>query len=313
MQHQHNHRHQQPNKYCPSPLANQPPGLPLGWEQAQCPNTGRPYYANRSTGETLWEKPIVYFPPPPPPRPDMLHQSMQQETTAPHQRLTEPAVQSLPADYMVMQSNNYDYNNNIQQYPQTQPQQSSVHYDNNIPSSSVQSIPSESHNNIPTQQQIVAEPQQPRMHGNIPSEWSGLGPSTIITPGMLVPSIRRMIDEEYTQRYVNNNKQSPSSTAVAALPKLELEGLSAGAIADLCNVTRELNARNVDGGDFAGMQQQQEQRQQGDEEEEDVEEVDQYYAPLQPFALPVSSISPHIEPGRVDIRLHALHTKLGKI
>ena len=55
------------------------------------------------------------------------------------------------------------------------------------------------------------------------------------------------------------------------------------------------------------MHKQQQQGQEGDDE------ADQYYAPLQPFTLPVSAIPPHIEPGRVDIRLHALHTKLGKI
>jgi len=105
-----------------------------------------------------------------------------------------------------------------------------------------------------------------------------------------------MINEEYTR-----NATIQHST----VPKLELQGLSAGSIADLCNVTKELKSRNVDGGDFAGDGSS---GKQGGEDESD-----QYYASLQPFSLPVSSLPPHIEPGRVDIRLHALQSKLGKI
>merc|ERR1712151_718598 len=33
------------------------PLLPPGWEQATDPASGRPYYANRSTGETSWTPP----------------------------------------------------------------------------------------------------------------------------------------------------------------------------------------------------------------------------------------------------------------
>ena len=129
-------------------------------------------------------------------------------------------------------------------------------------------------------------------------EKSGLGPSTALTKGMLVSSIRAMINEEYTQKQINQQQQKSSS-----IPKLELEGLTAGVIADLCNVSRELKSRNADGGDFA---EETNVKQKDDE-------VDQYYAPLQPFDLPISSIPPHIEQGRLDIRLHTLHTKLGKI
>lgn len=91
------------------------------------------------------------------------------------------------------------------------------------------------------------------------------------------------------------------------MPRLELEGLTAGAIADLCNVSREIKSRNVDGGDFAGLNSE---LIGGSAQDED---AGHYYVPLQPFSLPVSSVPPHIEPGRVDIRLHALHTKLGNI
>ena len=110
-----------------------------------------------------------------------------------------------------------------------------------------------------------------------------------------------MITEEQTQR-TNDG---------AAVPKLELEGLSAGAIADLCNVSRELKAKNVDGGDFAENDSETADGKKGQGGEE--EGVDQYYVPLRPFSLPVASMAPHIEPGRVDIRLHALQSKLAKI
>ena len=128
---------------------------------------------------------------------------------------------------------------------------------------------------------------------------SGLGPPTAVSLGMLVPFVRAMIDAENTQKVTQNVLYIP--------PKLELEGLTAGAIADLCNVSRDLKAQNVDGGDFAGGGRIV--KHEGGEGEE----ADQCYTPLRPFSLPVSSVPPHIEPGRVDIRLHALHRELGKI
>ncbi|KAL3827538.1 hypothetical protein ACHAXA_002035 [Cyclostephanos tholiformis] len=150
-------------------------------------------------------------------------------------------------------------------------------------------------NHIMSNQQQI-EPMS-TINNNPPS--SGLGPSTAVSFGMLVPSVRAMIDAENTQRVTQNVLYIP--------PKLELEGLTAGAIADLCYVTRDLKARNVDGGDFAGGGRV------GKREEGDDEEADQCYTPLQPFSLPVSSVPPHIEQGRVEIRLHALHRELGKI
>jgi len=113
-----------------------------------------------------------------------------------------------------------------------------------------------------------------------------------------------MIDAEHTQKSTLGASYAP--------PQLELEGLSAGAIADLCNVSRELKSRNVDGGDFSGASERTIDQKQGEGAAQE-DEGGHYYLPLQPFSLPVSSLPPHIEPGRVDIRLHALHTKLGKI
>ena len=118
-----------------------------------------------------------------------------------------------------------------------------------------------------------------------------LDASTATAPGLLVPSVRSMITAEVNKR---------------PFPKLELEGLTAGAIADLCNITTEFKAKTVhiDKGDFAD---------DGQTQSAITEDVNQYYMPLEPFNLPVASRPQHIESGRVDIRLHALYSKLNRI
>eukprot|EP00571_Detonula_confervacea_P003022 CAMPEP_0172314818 /NCGR_PEP_ID=MMETSP1058-20130122/23351_1 /TAXON_ID=83371 /ORGANISM="Detonula confervacea, Strain CCMP 353" /LENGTH=284 /DNA_ID=CAMNT_0013028765 /DNA_START=133 /DNA_END=984 /DNA_ORIENTATION=+ len=267
----------------PQPPPTHPP-LPPGWEQAVDTARGRCYYANRSTGETSWTPP-PYFPPPPPtvlqPPPQHEQQPNQHFQHAycdqPHmmyagaqhvvpQPMSQPLAHNMPANNMTF---NYS-----QQYPPNQPQVVET-----IPSN-IQTLPPNPH--IPTLQQFEAQT------GISHNSSSGLGPSTATTLGMLVPSVRAMINAEYTQKI----------TQQASVPKLELEGLTAGAIADLCNVSKELKSRNVDGGDFAGDGNHGKQGGTG--------EVDQCYTPLKPFSLPGVSVPPHIEPGRVDIRLHAL-------
>lgn len=122
-----------------------------------------------------------------------------------------------------------------------------------------------------------------------------LDSSTATTPGLLIPSIRATIDKEQAQK--------------TSIRKIELEGVSAGTIADLCNVSREWRSRNlhVDGGDFAAEKNVQEEASNVNVNNE---AANHYYKPLQPFSLPLQSRPPHVEPGRVDIRLHALYSKL---
>ena len=117
-----------------------------------------------------------------------------------------------------------------------------------------------------------------------------LDPTTATTPGLLVPTIRATIDKEQAQ--------------TTSIPKIELEGVSAGTIADLCNISREWRSRNlhVDGGDFATNEVPR--------TDANNEATNHYYKPLQPFSLPLQSRPPHVEPGRVDIRMHALYSKL---
>ncbi|KAL7526842.1 hypothetical protein ACHAXR_001675 [Thalassiosira sp. AJA248-18] len=279
----------------PGPPPPSHPPLPPGWEQAIDPASGRPYYANRTSGETSWAPP-PYFPPPPPPpvmqpqyaqqqshhlhpeQPQLMHGSAQPQPVV-AQPLAPTMVHNIPANNLMPMPSNYS-----QQFSPNQPQ---------IETQPANLLLSANHNNPATQQQ---ESLTAISHNSS----SGLGPSTAASPGLLVPSVRAMIDAEYTHR----SKGAP-------VPSLELEGLSAGAIADLCNVSREFKSRNIDGGDFAGALEGSNIGKQGGGAPDD--EVDQYYSPLQPFFLPVSSNPPHIEPGRVDIRLHALHSKLAKI
>lgn len=201
-----------------------------------------------------------------------------QHVVAHPQSISQAMAQSLPVNNMPMPSN----------YSQLYPNQQVGEM---IPSN-IQTLPLNPQI-IPTPQ--VQESQTTMISNNSSSGF--LGPSTATTPGMLVPTVRGMINAEYTQKL---------ETQSSSVPKLELDGLTAGAIADLCNVSKELKSRNVDGGDFAG-----DGINRGRQGEDD--DVDQYYTPLQPFSLPVAACPPHIEPGRVDIRLHALHSKLGKI
>lgn len=87
----------------------------------------------------------------------------------------------------------------------------------------------------------------------------------------------------------------------------ELENLSVGSIADLCNIAKDQDSQssylaNVNGGDFALCNSNQPES-----------ENFSYYAPIQPQAMPATSQPPQIEAGRVDIRLQQLNRQLGQI
>ena len=80
---------------------------------------------------------------------------------------------------------------------------------------------------------------------------------------------------------------------------MEFEGLSAGTISDLARI--QLNHR----------EEQEAQIGSGTEEEGGREKY--LYEPLKPFELPITSKAPHIEPGRVEMRMFSLLDALGKI
>jgi len=79
--------------------------------------------------------------------------------------------------------------------------------------------------------------------------------------------------------------------------EMELHSLSAGTIADLCIVTKETKEELY-----------QRSRPVGEEDEPFV--MVPYGEPLRPYDLAVSLKTPHIEPGRVDIRIMALYEEL---
>jgi len=316
--------HQPPPPYFPLPPPVPP--LPPGWEEAVDPVSSRTYYANRSTGETTWERP-PYFPhPPPPPRvlPSPPTSQDQQLVAATQQFQTQcnqpqlmhaglPSVRAqqvvhpAQAKHLELAPNNIPMatassHNNMNMHLQMQSNYTQKYLSMHPASQLVEVISSNSHTSALPQQQ------QPALKSTIFNNTTVL-PATTSTGMLLVPTVRAMIDAEYTQRGMIQQQQNHESVrGDESLPKLELENLTAGAIADLVNITKELKARNVDGGDFAPSGEGSSTSRIGEEDE-----ADQYYVPLQPFSLPLSAIPPRIEPGRVDIRLHALHSKLGKI
>ena len=111
--------------------------------------------------------------------------------------------------------------------------------------------------------------------------------SSINTSGLVVPIARACISKAITSQ---NSKENA----------VEFERLSAGTISDLARI--QLNYR-------------EEQAQAFDEEEGscDDERKRYFYEPLKPFELPITSKAPHIEPGRVEMRLFSLLDALGKL
>lgn len=244
-----------------------------------CTASGKHYYANRSTGETRWEPPLPP-PPPPPPRFSMpppphpgISQSQNMAQNQPNAVLYQqpPFNPNFPPPSTSVDPNTMSIGHNNLQFPPPQP-----------------IIPNQT-NNITQAGQNMQQTIIPTT-GKVGYQFDA---STATTPGLLVQSVRSMMNTELSKN---------------PLPKLELEGLTAGAIADLCNVTSEFKAKtsHIDKGDFATNEGQTQTSTTDDV-------VNQYYLPLEPFALPVSSRPQHIEAGRLDIRLHALYTKLNRI
>lgn len=132
--------------------------------------------------------------------------------------------------------------------------------------------------------------------------------STAAASGMTVPTIRAMLQVDKTRRLTSKllhnieastlklNPASESKTEDAhPTPNMELEQLSAGLLADLFNITRDVHKETAvvnESGEIAALEP---------------------YSELNPSALPLISKPPHIEPGRVDIRLVSLYDELSKI
>ena len=151
-------------------------------------------------------------------------------------------------------------------------------------------------------QQHQTQPLTAPRHTNNSTQYSSmtyqLDRSTATTPGLLLPSVRAIIEKEQAHK--------------SSKRKIELEGVSAGAVADLCNISREWRSRNlhIDGGDFAEENTSTHGQNGESNSNANDEAANHYYKPLQPFSLPLQSRPPHVEPGRVDIRMHSLYKKL---
>lgn len=236
--------------------------------------SGRHYYANRASGETSWEPPL---PPPPPPR-----------FSVPPPPPSQPPMVPLNQGAMLHQNpvHSQQHQQSQQFNPAFPPPILQIPQNTQIPVGHPTHFPPPQP--MLTGQANIIQPEQIQTTGKVGYQFDS---STATTPGLLVPSVRSMMNAEISKN---------------PLPRLELEGLTAGAVADLCNVTTEFRARttNIDKGDFAD---------DGETQPASSDDMNQYYMPLEPFALPVASRAPHIEAGRVDIRLHALYSKLNRI
>jgi WW domain len=98
--------------------------------------------------------------------------------------------------------------------------------------------------------------------------------AALASSGLLVPAARAVVD------YNSNSSEEERKL-------LELHGLSAGQLADLCAIQREELAEK--GADFKP------------------------YTPIAPYALSNTAKRPPMEPGRLEIRIHSLYTQLRKL
>jgi hypothetical protein len=116
--------------------------------------------------------------------------------------------------------------------------------------------------------------------------------STLQNTGFIIPSIRAIIQ----------NNSSPHDHH-----HLEFSELSTGVIADLAHVQSN----------YRELQQHHQEDNDDDnntgENNQDENEKKWYYEPLKPMDLPIASKAPHIESGRVDIRIMSLMNALGRI
>jgi len=140
--------------------------------------------------------------------------------------------------------------------------------------------------------------------------------STLQAAGLFIPAVRAIVQEEENgegkQNEGGNNISNANSTTSEKngneTHKIEFSELSAGTIADLAhlqfNYREQTKNRDGDGGDDINIDE-------GEHDDDGKKQL--YYEPLKPMELPISCRAPHIEPGRVDIRLMSLMDSLRKI
>ncbi|CAB9520060.1 domain protein [Seminavis robusta] len=228
--------------------------LPAGWTSAIDPSSGRVYYANSTTGESSWEPPSI-----------PQGQDFQQLN---RRRQDEP-------DYHGRQQQ--DYHGQRQEYDRPQNHQQQRQYES--PAQPAHQYQEQHHGRNP----LLEAQQQPlessTEHGSRPAALTTTtktstvsSVSALASSGLLVPAARAIVDSDQD---VNTRKD------------IELYGITAGQLADLCAIQKEeMSERQIE---FKP------------------------YTPITPYAISNTARRPPMEPGRLEIRLHSLYNQLRKI
>ena len=283
---QHPQQQQQPPLFPPPPTPSSQILLPPGWMSVIDPASGRTYYANPTTGQTSWEPPSLSLPPPPPPPP-------------PPPSAVNPQGLTLNTSNDHLQYNPHHYN-----APQLNHGSGGGGYHVNAAIQPVTSTSTPTTGSTITASSIASTPINGSLtNSNTNTTISHV--STLKNVGLFIPAVRAIVqsadsssceqEQEQVQSTNNGNNNNIS---------LEFSDISTGVIADLAHVQ-------------SIYREQQKLEQGGDDDDpENEEEEDRkkyYYEPLKPMDLPIASRAPHIEFGRVDIRLMSLMDALGKL
>lgn len=126
--------------------------------------------------------------------------------------------------------------------------------------------------------------------------------STLQANGIFLPAVRAIIQSSQDTNELNNPNTNSNNN-------IEFPELSTGIIADMAQVQANYREQQY-------HQQQQSsalEDENANQENIENEKKKRYYEPLKPMELPIASRVPHIEPGRVDIRIMSLMDALKRI
>lgn len=156
---------------------------------------------------------------------------------------------------------------------------------------------------------IPIPPPPPHPPRNTSSNTNDSALSRVINEGMMIPSLpnttsliistRTTIQKSIAAKASNATTQCDYDGVTEE--EMEFEQMSAGRIADLAHVQVEYysGTSDADGSQAGGVV--------------DMSKNPRRYEPLRPFEMPLTLKAPHIEPGRVEIRLMSLMESLRKI
>jgi hypothetical protein len=157
--------------------------------------------------------------------------------------------------------------------------------------------------------------------------------TTILTDNNIVTRSREMLDLDYRSSLFVDDDGSTNTAEAEAAADVELHSLSGGQIADLCKLQKRCWQAQIDT-DVAMAQVDGESKNSNDDDDNDDDDGNDKnnsqsssavarrrrrhlppYTPIHPYLLPSSSIEiaslvEKIEPGRIDVRVHALKQEL---